>query len=472
MGQDRQRHPVAAPGAPPSAALDAGIGGSRPPPPPGPRERIPLRALLRFRRDPTGFLASIAETYGDVAHFRFGRRRLYLLSHPDLVREVLVARHREFIKSYALQRSRVLLGEGLLTSEGEFHLRQRRLAQPAFHRDRIAAYGAVMAEIAARFAGRWRDGEVVDMAAEMSRLTLEVVGRTLFDTEVGDEADALGGALTDAMVLFDRLTIPFSEWLDRLPLPSNRRFARARERLDATILRLIDEHRRPGDRGDLLSMLIDARDHTGDGGGMTDRQLRDEALTIFLAGHETVANALAWTWYLLSHHPEVAARLHAEVDEVARTEGPGPGAFPRLSYTRAVLAESMRLFPPAWVIGREPRSDLEIGGFAIPAGTIVMMSPWVLHRDPRFWDDPTAFRPERWLDGDRCSVERRGYLPFGAGPRKCIGEGFAWMEGVLVLATLARRWTARLVPEHPVETRPLITLRPRFGMRMMLRARG
>jgi len=440
--------------------------------PPGPRERLPLRALLRFRRDPTGYLASVAARYGDVAHFRFGRRRLYLVSHPDLMREVLVARHRDFIKSYALQRSRVLLGEGLLTSEGEFHLRQRRLAQPAFHRERIAAYGDSMAEIAERFAGCWRDGDTVDMATEMAHLTLEIVGRTLFDTEVGDEADALGGALTDAMVLFDRLTIPFSEWLDRLPLPSNRRFARARERLDSTILRLIDEHRRSGDRGDLLSMLIDSRDDTVDGGAMTDVQLRDEALTIFLAGHETVANALTWTWYLLSRHADAAARLHAEVDEVARTERAGPGAFDRLPYTRAVLAESMRLFPPAWVIGREPRRDVEIGGFAIPAGTIVMMSPWVLHRDPRFWDEPTAFRPERWLDGDRASVERRAYLPFGAGPRKCIGEGFAWMEGVLVLASLARRWTARLVDGHPSDTRPLITLRPRYGMRMALEARG
>lgn len=447
---------------------------SRPcaPAPPGPRSRLAVRGLLRFRRDPTGFLTGLARQYGDVAGFRLGRRRLYLLSHPDLVREVLVARHRDFIKSYALQRSRVLLGEGLLTSEGEFHLRQRRLSQPVFHRERIEGYGRVMAEYAQRAAARWRDGARVDVAAEMARLTLAIVGRTLFDADVEDEADELGLALTDAMLLFDRLTIPFSEWLDRLPLPGTRRFFRARERLDATMYRFIDEHRRGGDRGDLLSMLMHARDEEGDGGRMTDRQLRDEALTLFLAGHETTANALTWTWYLLSQHPHVEERLHAELDALPGGRAPGPDDLPRLVYTRGVLAESMRLFPPAWVIGRQPLVDVEIGGYRIPAGTIVMMSPWVVQRDARFWPDPLRFDPGRWTPGAEAARHRFAYFPFGAGPRKCIGEGFAWMEGVLVLATLAQHWRARLVPGHPVETQPLITLRPRHGMRMTLERRG
>jgi cytochrome P450 len=441
------------------------------PAPPGPRNRLAIPGLLRFRRDPTGFLERVARRHGDVAHFRFGRRRLYLLSHPDHVRDVLVARHRNFIKSYALQRSRVLLGEGLLTSEGEFHLRQRRLSQPAFHRDRIDGYGRVMAEAAARTGERWRDGATIDMAADMARLTLAIVGRTLFDADVEDEADELGRALTDAMILFDRLTIPFTEWLDRLPLPSNRRFFRARDRLDATIYRMIEEHRRGDDRGDLLSMLLQARDEEGDGGRMTDQQLRDEALTLFLAGHETTANALTWTWYLLSQHPHAEERLHAELDAVLGGRAPQPEDLPRLAYARGVLAESMRLFPPAWVIGRQPREDFEIGGYRIPAGTIVMMSPWVIQRDPRFWPEPLRFDPGRWTPEAEAARHRFAYFPFGAGPRKCIGEGFAWMEGTLVLAALAQRWRARLVPGHPVERQPLITLRPRHGMRMTLERR-
>jgi cytochrome P450 len=440
--------------------------------PPGPRTRLPVGSLFAFRRDPTGFLTRVARDYGDVAHFRFGPRRLYLLSHPDLVREVLVTRHRNFIKSYALQRSRVLLGHGLLTSEGEFHLRQRRLSQPAFHRERIDGYGRVMARHAADTAARWQDGATVDMAEEMGRLTLAIVGKTLFDADVEGEAHEIGQALTDAMTLFRRLTVPFSEVLDRLPLPSTRRFHRARRRMDDTVYRMIAEHRRSGDRGDLLSMLLLAQDEEGDGGRMTDEQLRDEALTLFLAGHETTANALTWTWYLLSQHPHVEERLHAELDRVLGGRTPGPEDLPQLGYARAVLAESMRVFPPAWVIGRQPLEDFEVGGFRIPAGTIVMMSPWVIQRDARFWPDPLRFDPERWTSEADAARHRFAYFPFGAGPRKCIGEAFAWMEGTLLLAALAGHWRARLAPGHPVETDPLVTLRTRHGMRMRLERRA
>ncbi len=441
--------------------------------PPGPRSRIPGRLLLTFRRDPIAFVMNTARRYGDVAHWRFGPRNLYLLSHPDYVKEVLVTRQKNFIKSYALQRARVLLGQGLLTSEGDFHLRQRRLSQPAFHRERVESYGEVMAVYAARTAQRWRDGETRDVAQEMMRLTLAIVGKTLFDADVEGEADEIGAALTDAMLLFDRLTVPFNELLDYLPLPGTRRFLRARERLDATIYRIIEERRRSReDRGDLLSMLLLAQDEEGDGGGMTDLQLRDEALTLFLAGHETTAVALAWTWYLLSQHPEVEARLHAEVDEVLGGRLPTAADLPHLPYTRMVLAESMRLFPPAWIMGRQPLEGFEIGGYRIPAGSIVIMSTWVIHHDPRFYDEPFAFRPERWTPEEESRRHRFAYLPFGAGPRKCIGEGFAWMEGMLMLATLARRWRLRLVPGHPVEHKPLITLRPKHGLRMRLEQRS
>ncbi|CAN5588778.1 cytochrome P450 [soil metagenome] len=440
--------------------------------PPGPRSRIPVRLLFDFRRDPLAYVTEAAHRHGDVASWQFGPRRLYLLSHPDYVKEVLVTRHRNFIKSYALQRSRVLLGQGLLTSEGEFHLRQRRLSQPAFHRERVDAYGQVMADYAARTAERWRDGATLDIVPEMMRLTLAIVGKTLFDANVEEEAEEIGSALTDAMVLFDRVTVPFSELLDRLPLPGTRRFHRARARLDETIYRIVEDRRRSGeDRGDLLSMLLLAQDTEGDMGMMTNEQLRDEALTIFLAGHETTAIALTWTWYLLSRHPQVEARLHAELDEVLEGRLPTAEDLPHLPYTRMVLAESMRLYPPAWIIGRQPLEDFEIGGYHIPAGGIVMMSQWVIQRDARFFPDPHDFRPERWHPEAEAGRHRFAYFPFGAGPRKCIGEGFAWMEGILVLATLAQRWRMRLVSDHPVQARPLITLRPKNRVRMTLEQR-
>ncbi|HEX5727017.1 MAG TPA: cytochrome P450 [Longimicrobiaceae bacterium] len=443
------------------------------PDPPGPRRGFPPFAqLLAFRRDPLGFLLRLHRGYGDVVHFRFGGRRLYLLGHPDHVRDVLVTHHRNFIKSLALQRARVLLGQGLLTSEGEHHLRQRRLAQPAFHRERIAAAGHTMVEYAARTAGRWRAGHELDATREMNRLTLAIAGKTLFGADVEGEADEIGGAMTDALGLFNRLTNPLGPLLDRLPVPGTIRFRRARERLDATIYRMIGERRRSGeDRGDLLSMLLHARDEEGDGGGMTDAQLRDEALTLFLAGHETTANALAWTWHLLALHPEAEARLHRELDGALPGRDPGPDDLPALRFTRAVLAEAMRLYPPAWTMGREPLQDFAVGGYRVRAGTVVMLSPWVLHRDARFFPEPAAFRPERWTPEMEESLPRLAYFPFGAGPRKCIGEAFAWMEGVLVLATLARRWRLRHAPGARVAPEPLITLRPR-GLRMVPAARG
>ncbi len=449
--------------APPPAA---------PPLPPGPRTRVPGGDLLGFRRDPLGTLERLAAGHGDVAAMRFGPRRVTLLGDPEMVREVLVTRHREFIKSYALQRARVLLGEGLLTSEEPLHLRQRRLAQPAFHRERIAAYAADMTAYAARMAEEWRHGETRDVAREMNRLTLAIAGKTLFGAEVAGEAEEIAGALTTALGLYKRLTNPLGPLLDRLPTPGTLRMRRARARLDATIYRIIAERRRTGeDRGDLLSMLLLAQDTEGDGGGMTDLQLRDEALTIFLAGHETTANALAWTWHLLAGSPEAEAALHAELDTVLDGRLPTVDDVPALPYTRAVLAESMRVFPPAYVVGRQPLHDMEVGGFRVEAGSIVLMSPWVIQRDPRWWPDPLRFDPGRWTPEMEAGLPRFAYFPFGGGPRKCIGEGFAWTEEILVLATLAARWRVRPVPGHPVEPEPMITLRPRHGIRAVLERR-
>jgi cytochrome P450 len=415
---------------------------------------------------------NMANGYGDLVYFRLGPQPVFLLKNPDNIRDVLVTHNKNFMKGEGLQRAKRLLGEGLLTSEGDFHLRQRRLAQPAFHRQRIAGYAATMVEYAARMRDRWQAGAERDVAREMMRLTLAITGKTLFDADVEDEADEIGEALTTSFQAFNRLALPFSRLLERLALPSTKRFQKARERLDSTIYRIINERRASGeDRGDLLSMLIQARDEEGDGSGMTDKQLRDEAMTIFLAGHETTANALTWTWYLLSQYPEVEAKFHAEVDEVLKGGFGAAEDFPRLRYTEMVFAEAMRLYPPAWIIGRRALGDYQINGYAIPARSILVMSQYLTHHDARFFPDPFRFDPERWAPEARESRPKFSYFPFGGGPRVCIGESFAWVEGALVLATIAQRFRMRLAPGQPVELQPTITLRPKHGMRMILEPR-
>jgi cytochrome P450 len=320
---------------------------------------------------------------------------------------------------------------------------------------------------------RWLRGETLDVSQEMMRLTLAIVAKTLFDADVEAEASEIGKALTDVMQLFDRITTPFAGLLEKLPLPSNIRWLKAKQRLDSTMYRIINERRANGaDRGDLLSMLLLAQDEEGDGTGMTDAQLRDEAMTLFVAGHETTANALTWTWYLLSQHPDVEARLHDEIDTVLTGSLPTADDVARLSYTRMVLAESMRLYPPAWTMGRRVLTDYQIGEYVIPAQAIVLMSPWVMHHDPRFYPEPFRFDPERWATGQREARPNFAYFPFGGGPRVCIGEQFAWMEGVLLIATIAQQWKLRLAPGHRVETKPMITLRPKYGMRMIVEERN
>ncbi|HET6702819.1 MAG TPA: cytochrome P450 [Gemmatimonadaceae bacterium] len=435
----------------------------------------PVANILRARRDLAGFLLGLQREQGDVARATVGNLRVHLLAHPDQVRDVLVTHQRAFMKGHVLQRAKILLGEGLLTSEGEFHLRQRRLVQPAFHRQRIAAYAQDMVDRAWITADRWRDGETVDMDHEMMQLTLAIVARTLFDADVDAEADEIGGALTEALHLFQTVFIPGMHLLDRLPLPHTRRFARARGRLDATIYRLIAERRseraRGKERGDLLSMMLSAQDAEGDGGSMTDEQLRDEAMTLFLAGHETTANALTWTWYLLSQHADVAARLHDEVDRILGQRRATADDLASLSYTRMVLSESMRLYPPAYAIGRRALEDYPVPGIVIPRGALVVVSPLVTQRDARWFPDPARFDPERWTPEAQAARPKFSYFPFGGGTRMCIGDQFAWTEGMLVLATLAQRWRAELAAGQRVAMRPMITLRTRYGMRMVLRER-
>jgi len=435
--------------------------------PPGPRRIIPLSGLFAYRRGPLPFFQNLAAQYGDISYFKLGPQEAFFLNHPDYIKDVLVTNNHNFIKGLALQRAKRLLGEGLLTSEGEFHRRQRRLAQPAFHRARIASYASVMTDYATQTRARWRDGETLDMSEEMMRLTLGIVGKTLFDADVVSDAQEVGEAMTVVMDLFNTITIPFFELLQKLPLPQLRRFDNAKAKLDAIIYRLIEERRRSGeDRGDLLSMLLLAQDTEGDGGRMTDAQLRDEVMTIFLAGHETTANAMTWTWYVLSQNPHAEAELHEELDRVLAGRLPTFADVAQLKYTEMVVAESMRLYPPAWAIGRLALKECKIAGYVVPARSLVLMSQYVMHRDPRYFPDPLRFDPQRWTAEARESRPQFCYFPFGGGPRRCIGEGFAWMEGILLLATLAQQWQLRLVENHPVALKPVITLRPKHGMRM------
>jgi cytochrome P450 len=440
--------------------------------PPGPRGAPLVGSLLQIRRDPLRFFVETARAYGDVVRYRLAHRQGFLFAHPDQIKEVLVIHQHSFMKGRGLQWAKHFLGEGLLTSEGEFHRRQRRLSQPAFHRERLPAYAAVMSEYAVRSRERWREGAVLELHREMMALTMAVVGKTLFDAQVEGEADEIGASLAAIIALFPRFNLPGAGLIQRLPLPSNIRFRRARARLDATIYRVIAERRKAGgDRGDLLSMLLAARDEEGDGGSMTDRQLRDEVMTLFLAGHETTANALTWSFYLLSQNPAAEARLGEELDAVLGGRPPSAEDIARLRYTEQVFAESMRLYPPAWGIGRRALRDQEIGGTLVPAGAFVVVSPYVTQRDPRFFPDPEAFDPGRWTPDARAARPKFSYFPFGGGARQCLGEPFAWMEGVLLLAALAQRWRLRLVPGHRVEAQALITLRPRYGMRMRVEPR-
>jgi len=441
--------------------------------PRGPKNLPILGNLAAFRARPLAFLSKIAKEYGDLPYFRLGPYHAYLVNHPDFVRDILVTNQANFTKSRALQRARILLGQGLLTSEGKFHLRQRRLVQPAFHRDRLAGYAAMMSEYALRVRERWIAGSTLDISDEMMRLTLGVVGRTLFSADVESEAPEIGQALTTVLKMFRMLMLPFSEYLEKLPLPSIRRFEKARDRLDQTIYGMIRERRKSGkDSGDLLSMLLLAQDEEADGSGMTDQQVRDEALTLFLAGHETTANALTWTWYLLSQNPDCEFRLHQEIDTVLAGRVPQMADLPQLRYTEMVFAEAMRLYPPAWAIGRMSKAPFVLGDVHIAAKSICILSPYVMQRDARWFREPERFDPDRWTPEAREARPKFSYFPFGGGARVCIGERFAWMEGTLLLATLAQKWKLSLAEGQRVEPLPLITLRTKYGMRMICQPRN
>lgn len=438
--------------------------------PPGPANNVFARPSAAFQRDPLSFLTKVAREYGDVAHFQIGRQHVFLLNHPDYIKDVLVTHQTNFLKARAPS-TRYLLGEGLLTSEGDLHRRQRRLSQPAFHRARIAAYGEVIVEHGARLRELWQDHQTLDISNEMMRLTLGIVGKVLFDADVGPAAEEIGSALAQIRELFQMPLLRHSKLLEKLRfVPAARRFQKARARLDVIIYRIIQDRRQGGvDHGDLISMLLLAQEE--DGSRMSDEQARDEAMTLLLAGHDTTSNALTWTWYLLSQHPEVEAKLHAELDRELAGRAPSFEDFARLTYTEMVFAEVLRLYPPAWRIGRRVIADYIIGRYIIPSGSLVLLSQYVTHRDPRFFPDPSRFDPERWTAERRDALPQCAYFPFGGGSRRCIGEGFARAVGVLLLATLASAWRMRVVAGYNAEMQPLLTLRPRHGMPMTLQQR-
>jgi cytochrome P450 len=436
--------------------------------PPGPPGRFLTGHQKAFRKDRLGFLTRCAREYGDVVGLRLGPMRVMLLVHPDAIEQVLVTDNHNYRKHYGLRMNRLLLGNGLLTSDGEFWLRQRRLSQPAFHRQRIAGYGETMVAYTQRLLAGWRDGETRDLHVEMTRLTLEITGKTLFGADVGGDAADVGRAMADAMASFEKRVsslFPLPYWV---PTATNRRLKRAVRCLDEILYRFIKERRASSEQwDDLLSLLLHAHDE--EGGSMTDKQLRDEAMTLFLAGHETTALALGWTGYLLAQHPEATEKLRAELQEVLGGRAPTVADLPRLPYTERVVLESMRLYPPAWGIGREALRDTEIGGYPVRKGTTLFLSQYVTQRDPRWFDEPERFHPDRWAGGLAQRLPKFAYFPFGGGPRVCIGNTFALMEAALVVATIFRQFRYELVPDFPVVPAPVMTLRPKNGIHVVLR---
>ena len=438
--------------------------------PPGPRGHWLLGNLPERRADPLGFFTRGREQYGDVVRYRMGPFELYQVSHPDDVKRVLVDNARNCQKTRLMQRLGPVLGHGLLLSEGDFWKRQRRLAQPAFHRERLAGLATAITGLVESALQRWGpladSGEPFDLAAELTRLTLAITGRVLFSTDLSDAASEVGLAVTAAIEESNRRALAVLPLPLALPLPSHRRFRSALRVLDRLVFDIIRQRREGHPRAeDVLSLLMETRD-ADTGEGMSDAQLRDEVMTLVLAGHETTANALAWTFFLLQQHPEAEARLVHEVSSVLGDRVPGFEDLPRLRYTARVLDEALRLYPPAWLLSRTALAEDELGGYAIPKGAIIAPLPYVLHRHPALWESPEVFDPDRFLPERSGSRPRFAYLPFGGGQRQCIGTGLALMEGQLALAMVARRFRFRLVPGHRVEPQALVTLRPRYGLRV------
>lgn len=437
--------------------------------PPGPEQGFFDGLRSPLRRDPLAFMSHAACEYGDIVCLRFLHYRTYLLFRPEHIEDVIVNNAHKFIKGRVLRVNRHLFGNGLLTSEGEFWLRQRRMMQPAFHRNRVANYASTMTACASRLVQSWKPGQQIDLHAAMMRLTLQIVGKTLFHADVERDAPRVGESLQvllEHAFDFRRMLItPY--WL---PTRRNRQAHRAIRELTEIIDRIIERHRAANvDGGDLLSLLIQAQDEHGS--RMTTQQLRDETLTLFLAGHETTASTLSWTWWLLAQNPRVEQKLYDELEAVLGVRAPTLDDLPRLPYTNHTICESLRLYPPAWAMARLATEDHQLGGYPVPKGTGIAAVTWIVHRDPRWYHKPEEFLPERWETDLLKAIPRFAYFPFGYGPRQCIGNSFALMEATLVLATIAQHFRFKLISGHEVTPLASLTLRPRYGLHVEIHSR-
>jgi len=438
--------------------------------PPGPKGEPFIGNARAFVLEPLEYLKRCAQEYGDIMQIRLGTTAIYMLSHPDHIEHVLVTHNNKYKKSRFTQRRKSLFGNGLIFSEGDFWLRQRRLMQPAFHQKRVASYGTAMVQLSQQMGERWRDDETLNMHEEMMQLSLKIVLKTLFDTESAGDAKQIGEVLD---ILIDQVSaaavrpIQFPDWL---PTPGNRRYNAALAKLDTIIRQIIRDHRqRTTDNGDLLSTLLHVQDE--DGSRMTDKQLRDEVVNLYIAGHETVALTLAYTWRLLAEHPDVEAKLHDELEHVLGSRTPTMEDLPNLPYSEQVITESMRLYPPVWGVFRDCKTADEIGGYTIAPGTVILLSPWVVHHDAHYYAEPEEFRPERWDKSSQQPIPRYAYFPFGGGQRLCVGNIFAMVEARLVFATLAQKWRFTLSPEDTLELVPSITIRPKHGIHLIAHKR-
>lgn len=438
--------------------------------PPRPKGNLLTGHLAFVSRDPLNRLSGYAREYGDVVQLRLLHMPAMLISHPRLIEQVLVTRGAQFSKSIDLRQTRMLLGDGLLTTEGERWRRARRGLQPAFHHARVAGYGRIMSESARQVMADWRDGETRDLRPEMTRLTLRSVTRSLFGADLAKEENEIGRGIDALFHLFDILSAWAYLLPNYLPTPAHLRALAAMRRLDRLIARIIVERKaRPQPGDDLLGLLLEmAAGENGRG----DRVVRDHLMTLLVAGHETTSAGLTWIWYLLARHPEAVHKLEEELEQVLGGRAPAVEDLAKLSYTERVVTEAMRLYPPAWMMGREATADTEIGGYRVANGTTLYLSPWIVHRDPRFFPDPERFDPDRWTEEFSRGLPPFAYFPFGGGPRRCIGATFAQTEAVLALATIAQRFRFSLAePEKRVVPWPSVTLRPRDGLRVAIHRR-
>jgi cytochrome P450 len=453
--------------------------------PPGPSSHIPGKMVRSIVKDPINTLSKMAKEYGDLSHFKLGRMHVYLINNPDYIEKILIYDHSNFSKGPRLQIAKRLLGEGLVTSEGEFHKSQRKLIQPLFLPKKISSYGAIMTDRALHMIQGWKNGSVVNIHSELMKVTLSIICKSVMDYEMeSKQAKDFGNAFEITKKYSSRLQHPLGQILDRVPfLPKVAQSRNAGKTLNTIVYGLISERRKeiesrtkdksaPGE--DLLSKLIIVQ--SDDGSTMTDTQLRDEIITILIAGHETTSNALTWTYYLLSQNPQIERRVFEEIDQVMGGNGedykqPSISDLPKLEYVEKVFRESMRLYPPVWTMGRFAINDYPLGGYTIPKGSSLMFSQYVMHHNEKYFDNPETFDPDRWTEEFKMHLPRFSYFPFGGGIRGCVGEAFAWQEGILLIATISSYWSMRLVPNQRVKLQPGITLNPKNGIKMKLKSR-